>query len=119
MKTTFEAQRSWTGFPEWVQSVLPKLVGAVVKWSRRGRIVLPTSTLEFYAGTKASRTCPFTGERRASYRLLLDALQRCGVIGGLLRARTESSARVIVREATSGGRQAGDRRGGMAQSIAT
>lgn len=90
------------GLPEWMQSVLPKLVGAVVKWSRRGRIVLPTSTLEFYAGTKASRTCPFTGERRASYRLLLDALQRCGVIGGVVAGANHGKRLASVYESNVG-----------------
>ena len=90
------------GLPAWMQSVLPKLVGAVVKWTRRGRIVLPTSTLEFYAGTKASRTCPFTGERRASYRLLLEALQRFGVIGGVVVGAVHGKRLASVYESNVG-----------------
>ena len=98
-----------------MQSVLPKLVGAVVKWSRRGRIVPPTSTLEFYAGTKASRTCPFTGERRASTgfystpaTLWRDRRRCCG------RELRSEASRHCTRATLEARRQAGDRRGGMA-----
>lgn len=70
--------------PAWMQRAVPRLIGGVVKWSRGGKIALPSVAISRYAGTKASRPCPFTGEIRPSYQILLEALRRVGVIGGLL-----------------------------------
>jgi len=72
--------------PAWMQRAVPRIIGGIVKWSRNGKIAIPSSAIERYAGTKASRRCPWTGETRSSYKILLDALQRFGVIGGLLAA---------------------------------
>lgn len=70
--------------PAWMQRAVPRIIGGVVKWSCNGKIAIPTAAVSRYAGTKKSKRCPFTGETRSSYKILLDALQRFGVIGGLL-----------------------------------
>ena len=72
--------------PEWMLHAVPRIIGGIVKWSRNGKIAIPSSAIERYAGSKRSRPSPFTGETRPSYQILRDALQRFGVIGGLLVA---------------------------------
>ncbi len=72
--------------PAWMQRAVPRIIGGIVKWSRNGKIAIPTAAVSRFAGTKKSKRCPFTGEMRSSYKILLDALQRFGVIGGLLAA---------------------------------
>lgn len=94
------------GLPEWLQRVLPKLVGAVVKWSRNGRVVLPSTMLEVYAGSKASRRCPFTWEMRSPHKILLDALQRAGVIGGIVAVADRGKRLAAAFESNVGQRDA-------------
>lgn len=90
------------GLPEWMTKAVPRIIGGIVKWSRNGRIAIPTSALERYAGTKKSKPCPFTGEMRPSYQILRDALQRFGVIGGLLVAPNRGTRLAGVYESNVG-----------------
>jgi hypothetical protein len=90
------------GLPEWMIKAVPRIIGGIVKWSRNGRIAIPTSALERYAGTKKSKPCPFTGEMRPSYQILRDALQRFGVIGGLLVAPNPRTRLASVYESNVG-----------------
>ena len=90
------------GLPDWMQRTLPRLIGGVVKWSRGGRIVIPASTLERYAGTRRSRKCPFTWESRPSYKILLDALQRFGVLGGIAVVSNREARVAAVYESNVG-----------------
>jgi len=71
--------------PEWIQVTLPILTGAIIAHSRDGRIALPAETVQEYARTKKAKVDPFNiSAKKLAYKILLDCLERFGVVSGIV-----------------------------------
>lgn len=92
------ANVSMPDLPRWLRASLPRLVGAVMKWSRDGRIALPTATLEAYCKTRQAKRCPWTGKVMAAYRIALVALERLGVLGGVVKSWRKNERLAAIYE---------------------
>ena len=86
------------GLPTWMQTALPALVGAIKRYTVGGRIVIPVNAVKAYARTNMSKKCPFTGDDKKAYQVLLDALVRFGIIGGLISAGNVAKRKASVYE---------------------
>lgn len=86
------------GLPTWMQTALPALVGAIKRYTVGGRIVMPVNAVKAYARTKKPKKCPWTGDERPAYQVLLDALARFGIIGGLISAGNVAKHKASVYE---------------------
>lgn len=86
------------GLPAWMQTSLPAFVGAVKHYTVGGRIMIPVNAAKDYARTKMSKKCPWTGVEKPAYAILLDALARFGIIGGLLSAGNAAKKKASVYE---------------------
>lgn len=99
--------------PEWIQVTLPILAGAIIAQSRDGRIALPAETVREYARTNKSKPDPFNASaKKPAYKILLDCLERFGVLSGIvveahkgkrLAAVYETNTAVMNNEARTDG----------------
>jgi len=90
------------GLPLWMQTTLPSLVGAIAQYTVNGRITMPVNALKAYARTNTSKRCPWTGDEKPAYQVLLEALVRFGFIGGLLSAGNVTKRKASAYESNVG-----------------
>jgi hypothetical protein len=86
------------GLPSWMQTTLPALVGAIKRYTVNGRITMPVSALKSYARTNTSKRCPWTGDERPAYQVLLWALARFGIIGGVISGWSAAKGKATLYE---------------------
>lgn len=86
------------GLPAWLQASLPALVGAIKRYTVGGKIMMPRAALDAYARTKKPKKCPFTGQEKPAYIVLLETAQRFGIIGGLISAGKAAKHKASVYE---------------------
>ena len=84
--------------PEWIQNSLPSLVGAVLHWSRDGRIAIPTATVSEYARTKKSKVDPMDGKTKPAYMILVSLLEHFGVVAGILHKAHKAQRLAAIYE---------------------
>ncbi len=84
--------------PDWICSTLPILVGAIMHWSRDGKIAIPTATVSEYAGTKKSKADPIDGTKKPSYMVLIALLEHFGVVAGIVRKAHKANRLAAIYE---------------------
>ena len=84
--------------PEWVKDRLPVLVGAIAHYSRNGTIALPTWTVKEYACSRMSKADPTDGVKRPAYKILINLLERFGVVSGIIRKANKLQRLAAVYE---------------------
>lgn len=87
-----------TVMPDWIRSTLPILVGAIMHWSRNGKIAIPTATVSEYAGTKKSKVDPIDGKKKPSYMILIALCEHFGVIAGIVRQAHKANRLAAIYE---------------------
>lgn len=107
-----------TNMPEWIKSTLPILVGAIAHYSRNGTIALPVDTVKEYARTRKSKQDPFDGVTRPAYQILINLLERFGVVSGIIRKANKLQRLAAVYETNTGTNESAKDNGGSTEDSA-